>query len=566
MSAAPEPGVGEDVGRDRRSVWWRGPFPVLTLAGVVVGILTQWWLHAHRSLGSLNLDEATFTTQSLRLFRHARDGAGTSFLTQLGETAPLVPLSTLAPLAVGVRSTNGLLVVQSGFHLVAVLATASVVRRVRGDRAAVVAGIVALASSGLLTATRALHFGVAVAATLMVALACLAASEGGRRVAPMAGFGAAVGLLAISRSMALAYLPAVLAAAAVVLRPTRLDRRGASAAVAAAAATALWWWVPHGARTWEYLVGFGYDERRRGDLERPLWSRVPYRVADAVSHVGGLVAVAALVAVVGGTWCLRRRGWRPARRPWSERTRLVAALAVTATVGYLALFSTYNDGQFFSLALLFPLVAIGVILGGELPGRLRGAVGVAASVAALAGGTLSFLGPPPSAGAAVGLWQSVDLYSIRSEVLVDDGAGGAWWDVSRRTARAVGELERPDRLVELTVVGNASPRTNAATVTLAVELVALEQGRPPPPVGGVVGDEPVDVLEARLRPRIGGRTNVVVVVLPARSTLWGAAETRSFRARAGRAGWEVRTTVAHPDGGRTEVLTHPEGARSAGDG
>jgi hypothetical protein len=218
----------------------------------------------------------------------------------------------------------------------------------------------------LLNYSRAYNVAIAATATLALALLAFARSDNLDRRGWTAALGVFLGLTALARTMALAFLPAVLLAMAVaVVAGPRRGRRAANATIAVVVglAVAFPWYRVNGFRVWDYLSSFGYGSRAReyGPAE-PFFSRAAWRTTGRylVNSVHLpylvllLVSAATLVAVV--VWQARHRGVGPLVVAAARSPLMPSALLVVE--GLVALTSSRNKGSAF-VAPLIPAMAVG---------------------------------------------------------------------------------------------------------------------------------------------------------------------------------------------------------------
>ena len=342
-------------------------FGALLLAVAAVGV--RWlWLYRHGQ--PYDIDESGYLSIALNNYRGLFDGglAGwwNSVLTPSVQ-APLMPAATTPAFLVAGPDPIVGMAVPLAFGLVAVGATFLLGRRVGGPRVGWLAGLLTLGAPILLSYSRSYNFAIAATAMLALTLLALARSDNLEHRGWAAATGVFLGLTALARTMALAFVPAILLAmvVAVVAGPER-RRRAANAAIAVVAglAVAFPWYRVNGSRVYDYLTSFGYGSRagEYGSAE-PFFSGAAWRSSalDVVNSIYLpyfvllLVAAVTLGAVVM-SW-IRRRGIGPAAAAAARSPLMPATLLVVE--GLIALTSSQNKGSGF-VAPLVPALAVGV--------------------------------------------------------------------------------------------------------------------------------------------------------------------------------------------------------------
>jgi len=346
-------------------------------AGLALLALDAWWLAANRHGFPLNIDEAAYTTIGLNDYFALRSGGLGGWWDAVQSQAPNAPLvpalaSLLYVAKAGAIEGFGVL---GGFAVLLGLAIYGIGERLAGPRLGALAALVAISAPGVLAFAHVYVFALPSAALLACAVYALLRSEGLRRWPWALACGAALGLMLLARTMTVAFVPGVLAAAALTLL-ARERRQGelprglgglALLALAAAAVAALWYWR-NLQPVLDYLTNFGYGEKsaefgaQHSLLSWPRLSAVAQRMtaADLLAPLAALVLAGLATAAVATLGRLRRAGDRGA-----ELRRLAAgdaaAVAVVVLCGYLALTSSRNAGFGFTLplsVLVLPLAAL----------------------------------------------------------------------------------------------------------------------------------------------------------------------------------------------------------------
>jgi hypothetical protein len=235
---------------------------------------------------------------------------------------------------------------------------------------------------------RLFHFALPAAALLMVATLAVLDSDRllSTRHAVLAGV--SLGLMTLTRTMTIGYLPG-LGCAALLLAVAGSDERGRRLKnwllmVATTAATASIWYLPHARSVGAYLWGAGYGP---GSSEfgrsQPFSSAAFRETFHALPDAFRLpLAVALALAAITGITVLVRRPPSWQRIVASNRT----VLLLVAAEGTLALASTRNEGTAFELPWLphiVVLVVSGLAVGPLLIRRLSAGLLAGASLVGL---------------------------------------------------------------------------------------------------------------------------------------------------------------------------------------
>jgi hypothetical protein len=375
---------------------------VVWLARFSFGYVTEW-------------DESGYISIALRN-SHALTADGPFSLVRTvldqGVQAPFVPLSAVPFNAVLGSGVDASLLVEPVFFALLVLATYAVARRLTTPWWALLAAAVAATAPVVSDYARIFHFSIPAAAFLVSALWALMKSEGLTRRRWAVGCGLLLGLMVLSRSMTIAYLPGFAAAAAlpILLAETRRRRIVNFALLCLSGAVlAGLWYLPNAESVGSYLLNFGYGAEseaygaEHSKLSVAYWTREVGSVFDELYFPLGaalaLCATAALASALVG----RRPGQptRDALKAWLVTDAALAAVIVLE--GYLALTSSKNQGTAFAL----PWLPVLIVLVCAATARVRwrsvriAAVAVLAAVAvfnfAMKSGFVPGIGNPRSA-------------------------------------------------------------------------------------------------------------------------------------------------------------------------
>jgi 4-amino-4-deoxy-L-arabinose transferase-like glycosyltransferase len=444
------------------------------------------------------VDEAGYSTfavvEHLSLEASGLHAWWTSVLNQ----APNAPLLTaLTSLALSIKPSLlvgfGLL---SGFLTILTIFAYGIGERLAGPRLGAFAAVVTATLPGAFLFSREYVFAMPTAAMLSVAVYSLLRSDGLRRRWWAIGCGAALGLMLLSRSMSIAFVPGVLAAGAVCLLARRRDdlvRRLVNLGLLVLTGTALaaTWYARNLDLVLEYLTSYGYGAQSKyygtaGSLLS--WGRL----RSPAVHLAGedlllplaVLMLAGLLALVAAA--AQRVGGAEDRRAALGRLAASDAFSVGIVVvaGYAALTTSQNGGNGFtfpiaalipSLAVLsirlFPRAAAPAIAAVAVVSCLNIVSNLNLSSAASASRTVSV----PGFGAlpyANGVPKAVG--TIREQVpgpeaeFVDRDKG--WLAADRAMAAWLVALEGPNGELPVTGFASRNRLTNSNTVQLAAVL------------------------------------------------------------------------------------------------
>jgi hypothetical protein len=346
----------------------------LVVAGglLIVAAIDIWWLATYRHGYPLNIDEAGYTSIGLVDWLGLRNGGlhgwWEAVQTQT-PNAPLVPALTSLVLVVKAGVMEGFATLL-GFWILLGFASYGIGERLAGPRLGAFAALVVAVAPGSFLFGREYVFAMPAAALLASAVYALLRSEGLQVRRWAIACGAALGLMLLTRTMTVAFVPGVLAAAALalVVRPGPLPRGFLNLAllIFSGAAVAATWYVRNLRPVVDYLTGYGYGSQADLYGENPLlsWGRlrgVAEKIASddlllplALLVLIGLVALA--VATVRELVAAEDRRAVLARIAGSD----AVAVAVVFACGYAALTSSRNGGEGFTfpLAVLLPPLAV----------------------------------------------------------------------------------------------------------------------------------------------------------------------------------------------------------------
>jgi hypothetical protein len=332
----------------RASAPWLAALFVL---GMFAGVLALRW-HA----GFSNVDDYTYALQT-RTYRDALaldPGPLGHAWKAYGANSPLVPMLAL-PIAAVDPSPNSLVLVQ----LLPLLLLLGAVRSLLGvlglgATAAWTAAALIVTLPPVLGYAAMYHFAVAATGCAALAAAAYARSDGLLRRRPALLLGLALGVLALSRVVAPAYVLALCLPLAVDSFSRVGDRavraRNGALVVLVAAAVSAPWWLIAGERATDYLTSRGYGETAGGAGNSWLDVLV-HRLTWTATESGWLLAIVVALLLAWAVVCVFRRapGWR-----------LVVWLLASSVLGFVILGTSRNPGTAFALPFVVLLCCVAV--------------------------------------------------------------------------------------------------------------------------------------------------------------------------------------------------------------
>jgi len=340
----------------------------LAIAGFFLWAGAQ-WIHEHRVGGLVDADEAVFFAIAIyNYFVLAKDGVVPWLAAIAGPIQGPVTmvLATLVYGAAGLELHYGFYV-PLALASVAILATFVTVKHIAGSSTAVAAAALTATVPQILTYSRDFH--LSMSATAVLALAVMAAVKSDRfsKTGWSIAFGVFVGLLPLSRTMAIAFVPGILLGVTLNIvssadRGPRVLRAVVALGIAMLSAST---WL---AFTWKevfgYLIGWGYGShaleygRALPFLSIDTLRRALEQVAHALFYIHFvLIAAGLLLGMLATCRILVHGGWNSVGV--AARSPLIV-LASTVFFGFAALMSSPNVGTAFVAPLLPPLVALAV--------------------------------------------------------------------------------------------------------------------------------------------------------------------------------------------------------------
>lgn len=349
-----------------RGVRWRDR-ALLTLTCAAFALIAIAWVIRYRTDEPFDIDESAYLLYSILDWRGLASGGVLGWVEAVlapNAQAPLTSaLGSLTYLLAGPRPVVAF-IVPIAFLTGTIWLTFALARRRMPRLAAWLATLLVASTPLLIEYSRSFHMAAAATFMCVAALYCLERSDWLGRWGWSVAFGVSIGLIPLSRTMAVAFIPglALAALAQVVAAPAQRGIRFGRLVVAGltSIAVAALWLAPNEnwRLVWGYLTNYGYGSASAaygtmgsGWLS-PITRSLQTLLTDAyLPH--GLVYLAGFLLLVGlvGVRLVRRRSL-----PDAIRHPAFAPL-VFALCGWAMLATSSNQGSAFS-APLFPAMAV----------------------------------------------------------------------------------------------------------------------------------------------------------------------------------------------------------------
>ncbi len=499
------------------------PVAILASAMVVLVVVHLLWIERFRRGLPIDIDEAGylgFALDDLRAFTRGGLGGLHDAVVAQRQFGPLVPLTAAPLLGMFGETPQVGMAVQSGFLAVLAFASYGLGARLAGRGAGVLSALVVLLAPGVFDFSRTFHFVVATTAMLALTVWALVESDQLERRGFVAAAGAAGGLLLLSRTYSVVFVPGIGIAALVLVCSRPRGRRVRAAlnvgiAGVVAVVVAGWWYIPNVSTVWRYLTDYGYGARSKqyvhttsSPLHVRFWTfRLTQLISDGLYLIPFLVLVGAIAAWV----VMRVRSRRDRDTAPSDRTRMdrvlemgampAGSITIVLVATYLVMTSSSNAGTGF----MVPLVPLVVVLGAAAimklpsPGRAVLVAVLACALLVIAVGKTTVTGQVAQARCVtIPLLDCVSLTDGRGHIqrvvtaeglhmrdpdAARRGPPGAWVRVARRAAEALHEAAGPSGLPPVVFFASRDPLFNTNTVgldwrELYGELLPVGQLRP----------------------------------------------------------------------------------------
>jgi hypothetical protein len=349
---------------------------LLYLATVVLASAAVFTSVSRRVLPLVDIDEAgylQFARSHYLALHYSGLGAYLDSVLHQAVFAPLVPAAgALAQFFAGGEPMSALMVNAALFAVVGVAAYL-VGLQLGGPYVAWVTGLMSMGSLAMIDYASVFHFAEAVAAFSALGFYFALRSRAFESLTFSALMGAAIGLMALSRTMTLAFVPAFFVAGLLWILLTRGRRRRRILSLALGfgvmVLVAAPWYVINAAGIFGYLFRFGYGAQSReygtessGVLDAGSWQKIIRDFTE--STVGPLIAVLVVVGLV----LLFIRIVRDFRRRGSAGRACAAApllplgfVALTLLFFLAALASSRNASTGFYPVLIVPVVVLAAV-------------------------------------------------------------------------------------------------------------------------------------------------------------------------------------------------------------
>ncbi len=352
---------------------WRWAL-IVAIGCVVMAAINVLWVAVYRHGYPMDVDENGYTMIGIIDFFGWENGGFSGWWEAVQNqtpNAPLLPALTSIVLIFnpGVLQGFGVLI---AFAALLTLATYGIGERLAGPRLGALAALAVGTSQGIFVFTHEYIFALPTAAFLSCTVYALIRSEGMLRWRWAVACGAAIGLMMLSRTMAVAFLPGIGVAA---LLPIAVNYRDelkkrllnlGLLVVSAVLVASTWYWNNFGP-VYDYLTEFGYGSQAKnfGESSSTLsWDRFK-TVAEKIIQ-GDLLVPMSVLVVIGLVACgvAVAQRLRAAEDRRAEALRILGsnamALFIVAGAGFGALMSSQNGGFGFTfpVAMLLPPLAV----------------------------------------------------------------------------------------------------------------------------------------------------------------------------------------------------------------
>lgn len=352
---------------------WRWAL-IVAIGCLVMAAINVWWVATYRHGYPMDVDENGYSMIGVVNFLNFENAGLSGWWESVQNQTPNAPLlpaltSIVLIFSPGLMQGFGVLIL---FGALLTLATYGIGERLAGPRLGALAALAVGTSQGIFVFTHEYIFALPTAAFLSCAVYALIRSEGMLRWRWAVACGAAVGLMMLSRTMAVAFLPGIGVAALLPIAVNyrdQLKRRLLNLGLlvlSAVLVAATWYWRNFGP-VYDYLTEFGYGSQAKnfGESSSTLsWERFK-SVAEKIIQ-GDLLVPMSLVVVIGllacGVAVVQRLIGAEDRR--AEALRILGsnamALLIVAGAGFGALMSSQNGGFGFTfpVAMLLPPLAV----------------------------------------------------------------------------------------------------------------------------------------------------------------------------------------------------------------
>lgn len=378
-----------------RTRWWHANYALGVVLIVFLAVNIR-WIAWYRPEQPYDIDEAGYLTYALVDFRGLMSNGIAGWIKEIeapSYQAPFVTALTSLVFAIVKPSAVWGFATMIGAGAIVIWTSFKLAERLGGTRAGIFAALLAASCPAVLNGSRGYNFGLPAAAVMGLALIAMQRSSGFRAIGWSVAFGLLVGLLPLTRTMTLAFIPGLgLAALVTVLQlglswPSLL-RLGFAGLIAVA--TMAVWLVPNGQYVMAYLLEFGYGHRA-----------ALYNAGSTPGLVGQFVFTLSyleqyvyfphlILMALGGCALLVDRLLRARSVEVAIARSPALSLVLVVLFGLVMLMTSSNKGTAFANPLLVPLFALVATGLARIarPGPLRAivfsAVGVVVAVPSIA--------------------------------------------------------------------------------------------------------------------------------------------------------------------------------------
>lgn len=479
---------------------------VFAVALLIFG-LDIWWFLVHRSGYPFDIDEAGYSTFGINdyigLHEHGVHGWWEAIQNQ-PTFAPLVPALTSLTVWVHPGVLNGFAVLAL-FALLLPLVVYGIAEPMVGPGLGAVAALATATLPGVFAFSREYIFALPTAFFLLCAVFALLRSDGLRRRGWSIACGVALGLMLLSRTMAIAYVPGILLTGVIVAylrgRGTDLPRRAINLVllVLVGGVVAATWYARNLQSVINYLTGYGYGNQSKyyGTPHAFIsWGRFS-SVAERITGEDLFVPLAAITLVaLGALVFVTVRSIR--RSPDRVKTveKIVAsdkfAVCLIFIFGYGALMTSQNGGDGFTIPISVLLPTIAVMALALFPRAILPALSLVAviaivnvvSTATISDGTSkTVLVSLPLVKEQLPLVKGTPkaVFAIRQQVPGPesrfDSHDSQWLRADRRTVAIINSLDGPYGESPVVAFASRDRASNTNTVGLA-SIIKYHRGLP----------------------------------------------------------------------------------------
>lgn len=352
---------------------WRWAL-IVAIGCLVMAAINVWWVATYRHGYPMDVDENGYSMIGVVNFLNFENAGLSGWWESVQNQTPNAPLlpaltSIVLIFSPGLMQGFGVLIL---FGALLTLATYGIGERLAGPRLGALAALAVGTSQGVFIFTREYIFALPTAAFLTCAVYALIRSEGMLRWRWAVACGAAIGLMLLSRTMAVAFLPGLGVA---ILLPIVLNYRDrlkerlvnlGLLILSAVLVSATWYWNNFWP-VYDYLTEFGYGSQAKNfGEEASFFSWEKFKLVAEKIIQGDLLVPMSLLVVIGLIACavaVVQRLWDAEDRK-VEALRILGsnamALLIVAGAGFGVLMSSQNGGFGFTfpVAMLLPPLAV----------------------------------------------------------------------------------------------------------------------------------------------------------------------------------------------------------------